>query len=146
MSNSINIFIIQAPEGASCFYFTFFCITILFYCSSIIRPIFFYCLWASSFQQYFLFIWKFWRGPKTDRVRLNSWAFLSLESKALPIYRSYEDYVINMTRLSITPWPGCSILTHESLGVFFLLLLATRFPPTGPSASFPRRLASNDWS
>ena len=29
---------------------------------------------------------------------------------------------------------------------FFHLLLATRFPPTGPSASFPCRLASYDWS
>ena len=40
-------------------------------------------------------------------------------------------------------YTGASICEDKGKKVF-LLFLATRFPPTGPSASFPRRMASND--
>ena len=44
-------------------------------------------------------------------------------------------------------WMGSklSFLALTFHGLFYHLL-ATLFPPTGPSASFPHRLVSNDWS
>ena len=39
-----------------------------------------------------------------------------------------------------------AIEVHDTHKHLFHLLLATRFLPTGPSASFPCKLASNDWS
>ena len=43
--------------------------------------------------------------------------------------------------------PGALLLVQleKLIKIFFSSYFSTHFPPTGPSASFPCRLASNDW-